>query len=218
MKRNVTLLVIAKSPQPGRVKTRLCPPCTPEEAAALAQAALADTLAVLAATPAGRHVIALEGPPGPWLPRTFVTVPQAGVGLGERLAHAFSATRGPTLLVGMDTPQLDEHLVSAAIAMLNGDNTDAVLGPALDGGWWGIGMRRPDAGVFDGVEMSTDQTHAQQLARMRALGLRTRALPPLQDVDEFHDALAVAALAPSTRFARAVAELEPRLRARAQTS
>jgi len=212
-----TLIVIAKSPQPGRVKTRLCPPCTPVEAAQLAEAALADTLSVIAAVPADRHVIALDGPIGPWLPPTFAVVPQIGAGLAERLANAVTRHLGPVLLVGMDTPQIDTQLVSRAIGMLADRDTDAVLGPALDGGWWAIGFRRPDARAFDGVEMSTDHTHAQQLAQLTSLGLRTRALRPLRDVDTFRDAVEVSGLAPSTRFARAVTELEPRLRARTRT-
>jgi uncharacterized protein len=217
MRPRTTLLIITKSPQPGRVKTRLCPPCTPEEAAVLARAALTDTLEVLASTPARRHVIALDGPPGPWLSAKFDVVAQHGNGLAERLANAFADIRGPAFLVGMDTPQLDIALVSEAIATLAQPDTDAVLGPALDGGWWGIGLRRPDARVFDNVEMSSEHTCAQQHAQLHALGLRTRTLARLRDVDDFHDALAVAATAPTTRFARAVADLEPRLRTRAQT-
>jgi hypothetical protein len=210
-------MLIAKSPRPGYVKTRLCPPCRPEEAALLAQAALSDTLDVLAAVPARRHVIALDGPPGPWLPRNFVVIPQAGYGLAERLGNAFGAISGPAFLVGMDTPQLDTRLIATAVAMLIDQGTDAVLGPAVDGGWWGIGLRRPGPRVFDGVRMSTDTTHAQQLARLAELGLRTRALESLRDVDDFDDALAVADLAPSTRFAQAMGEVEARLGARAAT-
>lgn len=215
MKPGMTLLVIAKSPRPGRVKTRLCPPCTPEEAAVLAEAALSDTLETIAAVPA-RHVIALDGPPGPWLPPEFTVVPQTGCDLAERLANAFAQTTGPAFLVGMDTPQLDTRILCTAIAMLTDRDTDAVLGPALDGGWWGIGLRRSTPRAFDRVEMSTDRTYAQQLAQLTALRLRTRALQPLRDVDDFNDALAVAALAPETRFARAVAALELRLRADAE--
>ena len=215
MKARVTLIVIAKSPRPGRVKTRLCPPCTPEEAAALAEAALRDTLAVLLEVPAYRRVIALDGPPGYWLPPGYDVVPQVGAGLAERLANAFDAVRGPAFLVGMDTPQIDVALATSAVAVLSEPDTDAVLGPACDGGWWGIGLCRPDGRVFQGVEMSTPHTHSQQLSRLAALGLRTRGLETLRDVDEFPDALAVAAAAPSTRFAAAVGDLEPRLRARA---
>jgi hypothetical protein len=116
----------------------------------------------------------------------------------------------------MDTPQLDAALLSDAMGALNRRDTDAVLGPAVDGGWWGIGLRQPDPRVFEGVEMSTNRTHAQQAAQLAALRLRTRGLGTLRDVDDFDDALAVAALAPSTRFARAMANLEPRLRTRAE--
>ncbi|NEA82606.1 glycosyltransferase, partial [Actinospica acidiphila] len=77
----VTLLVIAKEPRPGRVKTRLTPPFTPEEAAALAEAALADTLDAVARTPARRRVLVLDGSPGPWLPAGVEVVPQCAGGL-----------------------------------------------------------------------------------------------------------------------------------------
>ncbi|HTD50644.1 MAG TPA: DUF2064 domain-containing protein, partial [Acidimicrobiia bacterium] len=189
----------------------LCPPCRPEQAAVLAQAALSDSLDVLAAVPARQHILALDGPSGPWLRPEFVVVAQTGQGLAQRLGNAIRAVRGPVFLIGMDTPQLDPATVTAAVAMLRDRDTDAVLGAALDGGWWGIGLRRPDPRVFDGVEMSADTTHTQQRARLTELGLRTRALAPLRDVDTFDDAVAVAATAPWTRFARALADLEPRL-------
>ena len=211
----VTLMVIAKSPRPGRVKTRLCPPCTHDQAAELARAALADTLDVLAAVPARRHVLALDGPPGSWLPKTFDVVPQSGDGLAARLASAFAATSGPAFLVGMDTPQLDTPTVTTAVAQLMEPDVDAVLGPALDGGWWGIGFRRSDPRAFEGVTMSTDKTHDLQCRRLRWLGLRTRALEPMRDVDDFDDALSVAAVAPHTRFAQAVAAVASRFEARA---
>lgn len=85
-----TLLVIAKEPRPGRVKTRLTPPFTPEEAAGLAEASLADTLHAVAATPATRRVLVLDGAPGPWLPPGFDVVAQCAGGLDERLAEAFA--------------------------------------------------------------------------------------------------------------------------------
>ena len=80
-----TLLVIAKQPVPGRVKTRLVPPCTHEQAAALAEAALADTLDTVLMLPARRRVLVLDGRPGPWLPPGFDIVPQCGGPLDERL-------------------------------------------------------------------------------------------------------------------------------------
>jgi rSAM/selenodomain-associated transferase 1 len=196
-----TIVVIAKSPVPGRVKTRLCPPCTPSEAASLATAALADTLATVAATPAAGRVLALDGSPGPWIPNGFVVVPQLGGRLAERLANAFAAVTGPALLIGMDTPQVSRALLDRAARALHEPGVDAVLGPAVDGGWWTIGLHRADPRVFVGVPMSTPHTCFDQRARLAQLGLQTRLLPVLHDVDTFDDAVAVARQIPESRFA-----------------
>ncbi|MEV7612142.1 DUF2064 domain-containing protein [Streptomyces sp. NPDC089799] len=193
-----SLLVIAKEPVPGRVKTRLTPPFTPAEAAALAEAALADTLAAAAATPADRHVLVLDGTPGPWLPSGFEVVPQSGGGLDERLAAAFAACAGPALLIGMDTPQVTPELLSPA---LDFDTCQAWFGPAADGGFWALGLAEPDPALLLGVPMSVPATGAVQYERLRAAGLRTRLLPRLRDVDTAADAAEVAALAPAGRFA-----------------
>jgi len=196
--------VIAKAPVPGRVKTRLSPPCTPEEAAELAVAALADTLAAaMRVRRAARRVIVLDGEPGPWIPAGFEVLPQRGDGLAERLAAAFADAGGAAFLVGMDTPQVTPALLDAGLAAL--DRADAVFGAALDGGYWGIGLRRPDPAVFRDVPMSAATTAAVQRARLAELGLRTAVLPPLRDVDTIDDARAVAAQAPGSRFAEALA-------------
>jgi rSAM/selenodomain-associated transferase 1 len=200
-----TLVVLAKAPRAGRSKTRLCPPCTPAEAAALARAALADTLEAVLATPASRRVLVLDGPAGDWLPAGFDVLPQRGGGLDERLAHAFADVGEPALLVGMDTPQLAAADLERGLACLAAPGTDAVLGPAPDGGYWAIGLRSADPRAFLGVPMSTAQTGEAQLARLRGLGLRVALLPALRDVDRIADARAVAALAPTGRFARALA-------------
>ena len=205
--RDVALVVLAKAPHPGRVKTRLCPPCTPGDAAALAAAALADTLATVAATDARGRYLVLDGVPGPWLPPGFTVVPQEGDGLGERLGAAFGAVGGPAVLVGMDTPQVTPSLLGAAAASLARPGRDAVLGPARDGGYWCIGLRRPDPRVFAGVPMSTTITGDVQLARLHELGLAVELLPRLRDVDVFRDALAVAREVPGSRFASTLASL-----------
>ncbi|MCL6731529.1 TIGR04282 family arsenosugar biosynthesis glycosyltransferase [Streptomyces neyagawaensis] len=197
-----TLLVIAKEPRPGRVKTRLCPPFTPAEAAALAEAALADTLDAVAATPADRRVLVLDGEPGPWLPPGFDVVPQRGGGLDERLAAAFAGCDGPALLVGMDTPQLTPELMTVDLA-----GCDAYFGPAEDGGFWALGLAAPDPELLRGVPMSTSVTGAVQRARLTAAGLRVRDLPALRDVDTADDAEAVAAVAPHGRFAAELTRL-----------
>ncbi len=195
-----TLLVIAKEPRPGRVKTRLTPPFTPAQAAALAEAALADTLRAVAATPARRRVLVLDGVPGPWLPAGFDVVPQCAGGLDERLADAFAGCAGPALLVGMDTPQVTPELLTVDFS-----GCDAYFGPAEDGGFWALGLARPDPGLLRGVPMSTPVTGAVQRERLVSAGLRVRDLPPLRDVDTAADARAVAALAPHGRFAARLA-------------
>ncbi|MEU6217501.1 DUF2064 domain-containing protein [Streptomyces sp. NPDC047022] len=191
-----TLLVIAKEPRPGRVKTRLTPPFTPREAAALAEAALADTLSAVARTPATRRILVLQGRPGPWLPSGFEVVPQCQGGLDERLAAAFARCDGPALLIGMDTPQVTPDLLTVDFA-----GCDAYFGPAEDGGFWALGLADPDPSLLRGVPMSTDTTGAVQRDRLVAAGLRVRDLPCLRDVDTAGDARAVAAAAPGSAFA-----------------
>ena len=203
----VHLLVLAKAPVAGLVKTRLCPPFTPEQAALLAEAALRDTLAAVADTPAAARTVVLDGRPGDWLPPGFAVLPQRGDGLDERLAAAYddawAQTRAPLLLVGMDTPQLTPALLTAAEAQLLSDGTDAVLGLARDGGWWALGLRRPDASLLLGVPMSTDGTGAAQRARLAGAGLSVGALPVLTDVDDAESARAVADQCPRSGFAEA---------------
>ena len=197
-----TLLVIAKQPVPGRVKTRLVPPCTHEQAAALAEAALSDTLHTVLTVPARRRVLVLDGRPGPWLPPGFDIVPQCGGPLDERLAAAFAAVRGPALLIGMDTPQVTPNLLS-----VDWQAADAVFGPAADGGFWALGLRVPDPVLLRGVPMSTASTGAIQRSRLLAAGLRVADLPRLRDVDTATDALAVARQAPRSLFAARAREL-----------
>jgi rSAM/selenodomain-associated transferase 1 len=204
---SVALLVLAKEPLPGRAKTRLTPPYTPQQAAQLASAALRDTLDVVSRTPAARKVLVFDGDGRDWRPPGFELIPQRGAGLAERLGAAFAAVRGPALLIGMDTPQLTSALLLDAMRALADRDVDAVLGPALDGGYWSVGLRRWIPGAFAGVPMSSPLTLPRQRARLRELGLRIREQRPLQDVDTVEDARAVAAAAPHTRFARAMAAI-----------
>ncbi|WP_329124389.1 TIGR04282 family arsenosugar biosynthesis glycosyltransferase [Streptomyces sp. NBC_01353] len=193
-----TLLVIAKEPVAGRVKTRLTPPFSPEQAARLAEAALADTLATVLAAPADRRVLALAGRPGAWLPEGFEVVAQSQGGLDERLATAFACCTGPTLLIGMDTPQVTAELLGAG---LDFGDCQARFGPAEDGGFWALGLAAPDPGLLRGVPMSVPETGAEQRRRLAEAGLRIRDLPRLRDVDTATDARAVAEAAPGSRFA-----------------
>jgi len=185
------VLVMAKAPAPGRVKTRLCPPCTPAEAAALAEAALADTLEAVAQCGAGRRIVALDGQPGPWLPPGFDVVPQVAGPFDRRLTAAWAAAGGAGVQIGMDTPQVTPALLDGALSTL--DTSPAALGHAPDGGWWAIALRRPDARAFIGVPMSTATTGAAQLARLHLLGLDVAPLPELVDLDTVADLPAVTA-------------------------
>ena len=210
-------MVICKAPVPGRVKTRLCPPCTPEGAAAVAAAALADTLATVVATPADRRVLALDGEDGGWRAELggagLDVIAQRGDGLGARLdaafADCFAQGPGPVVIVGMDTPQLQVgHLLALADAVGTGEGdaprADAALAPAVDGGYWAIALARPTPGAFDGVPMSVEGTREAQRRRLEALGCTVVETDLLRDVDEAADARAVAAQVPGSRFADAV--------------
>jgi glycosyltransferase A (GT-A) superfamily protein (DUF2064 family) len=201
-----TLLVIAKEPRAGLVKTRLQSQFSPAQAARLAAASLADTLNAVLAAEVDRRVVALDGSAGDWLPAGIEVVGQGEGGLDRRLATAFGAVFETTaartapsevLLVGMDTPQVTPELLTR-----DWNGADAALGLSEDGGFWAIGFTRPCPEAFTGIPMSTDVTGAAQLARLRSLGLRVHLLPVLRDVDTPADALAVADLAPHSRFAR----------------
>ncbi|MFG2334324.1 DUF2064 domain-containing protein [Streptomyces sp. NPDC048604] len=193
-----TLLVIAKAPVAGRVKTRLTPHFTPEQAAGLAQAALQDTLEAVLATPATRRVLVLDGERGPWAPREIEVVPQCAGGLDARLAAAFSHAEGPALLIGMDTPQITPELLAQG---LDFNETDAWFGPADDGGFWALGLAEPDPALLLGVPMSVPHTGREQRRRLTSSGRAVRDLPELCDVDTPADAAQVAAAVPGTRFA-----------------
>jgi rSAM/selenodomain-associated transferase 1 len=199
------VVVIAKEPVPGRVKTRLTPPFTPAQAAALAEAALCDTLAAVTGVNVARRVLALEGTAGRWLPAGFDVIAQRGAGLDERIAWALADARAtlpvPVVLIGMDTPQVTSGLLAAAVEPLVSNSADATFGLAEDGGFWLLGLREIDPALVLGVPMSRPDTGARQLARLKQAGLRIRQLPELTDVDTVDEAERVALMTPDSRFA-----------------
>jgi hypothetical protein len=201
------ILVLVKAPAPGRVKTRLCPPCTPHQAAALAAASLADTLAATGAMPGTSTTVVLEGKPGPWLPAGTRVIPQRGSGLDERLEASFEDAGTPALLIGGDTPQVTPELLGLAMATLHRPGVDAVLGPAPDGGYWALGLRRFVPNAVTGVPMSRPTTFEAQWERLQGLGLSVAELPPLRDVDTIEDARAVASTIPHSGFAATLASV-----------
>ena len=118
---------------------------------------------------------------------------------------------GPTVIIGMDTPQVTVDLLAAVVDRLCEPGVDAVLGPANDGGYWVIGLRAPDPRALLGVPMSSDQTHRAQRERLDQLGLVTATVAELTDLDTYDEAVAVAAVATGVRFRRTVEEIDRQL-------
>ncbi|KXO90111.1 hypothetical protein AXK56_08245 [Tsukamurella pulmonis] len=217
-----TVLVVAKAPVPGLVKTRLTSAYTPRDAARLAAAALRDTLCAALAVPGARCAVALGGLLDDALDRDELRIllarctvfPQAEGGLAQRLvaAHERAAELGggPVLQIGMDTPQVRPELLALS---LEASRRCATLGPAVDGGWWALGVPEGAASrltcLLD-VPMSTAHTGERTREALIAAGLAPRALPPLRDVDRPDDVVAVAATCGAgSWFRRAAHTLHP---------
>ena len=204
-----TLVLIAKEPIAGKVKTRLHPDVSYQMAAELAAASIQDTISVMLQVPATRRIIAFDGDNLPAGTNGFEVMPQGAGSLDERLGAIFDACSGPTVLIGMDTPQLRESDLVPAFGRW-ADGIDAWFGAASDGGFWALGMREPRGDLIRGVEMSREDTGSVQFQRLRDAGLTVGLLPRLTDVDTYTDAVEVAALAPSTRFARTLSRVRER--------
>ncbi len=182
---------MAKAPQAGRVKTRLCPPLSPEEAAALHRAFLLDTIErirmvagvvpALAYAPADARALFETLAPG------FLLVPQRGADLGERMADTIRQLRErgfeAVLLLGADTPSLPAAFLRQAVDAVASPEADLVLGPSEDGGYYLIGLRGRHPELFDGVPWITPEVFAETVRRAEAQGLRTVRLPAWFDVD-----------------------------------
>jgi rSAM/selenodomain-associated transferase 1 len=189
------VIVFAKAPQPGAVKTRLIPLLGAEGAAALHAKLVKRTLETMRAASLGR--VELHCSPDTDDPffrycagHFGVTLqPQVEGGLGARMFFAFEsalATHACVLLLGTDCPALTAHLLRQAERTLR-DGADAVLVPCEDGGYALIGLRRAEPGVFDGIAWSSENVMAETRARLTALGWRWRELETLWDVDRPED-------------------------------
>jgi uncharacterized protein len=201
------VIVIAEAPAPDRADDWLSPPLRPQQAALVAEAALADTLEAVAAAPVTRRVLALDGAPGDWLPDGFRVFGQRGSGLDERIAAAFADAYAvaplPMVLIGTDTPQVTADMLGDAVASLESGEADAVFGPSSDGGFWLIGLRRPDRSLLAGVPMSDQDPGRVLLERLAGAGLRVALAPRLTEVSTFETAEQVAGQCPASRFAAA---------------
>lgn len=207
----VTILVVAKAPVPGLAKTRLAAGVGAEVAADIAAAALLDTLDAVAHAPVSRRVVALTGDleqacrEGEIKRRLddFIVIAQRGDGFAERLVHAHQDAAGPglpVLQIGMDTPQVSAGLLAdCGRALLK---TDAVLGMALDGGWWVLGVQEATTAACLGrVPMSRPDTGAVTLAALRDTGITVNLVAELADVDTLADIDVVrSACVPDSRF------------------
>ena len=208
----VTVLVVAKAPEPGRAKTRLAATVGDRVAADIAAAALLDTLDAVAATPVATRVVAMTGDldaaAGAAEIRRrlepFTVIGQRGDGFADRLAnaHADAAYGYPVLQIGMDTPQVTAELLTDCARRLL--DAPAVLGLADDGGWWVLGVRTPAmAECLRTVPMSRADTGELTLKAFRDNGIDVATVRPLADVDVADDVAAVRhACAAGSRFAR----------------
>ena len=208
----VTVLVVAKAPEPGRAKTRLAATVGDRVAADIAAAALLDTLDAVAAAPVAARVVAftgdLDAAAGAAEIRrrleSFSLIPQRGDGFADRLAnaHADSADGYPVLQIGMDTPQVTAELLTDCARRLL--DAPAVLGLAHDGGWWVLGVGEPTmAECLRTVPMSQPDTGQLTLKALRDNGIDVIRVQRLADIDVVDDIAAVRqACGPASRFAR----------------
>ena len=194
------LVVFAKAPVPGQVKTRLCPPLTPDEAATIHGSFVIDTLErtrtavttfrlpvdrYLACAPSStlvffkimeeRHAVRL--------------LDQEGADLGIRMHQVcttlFGRGYGRVLIVGTDVPSLPLEYYRQALELLHGH--DIAIGPALDGGYYLIGLKKPVREIFSDIPWSTDQVLALTKEKAAGLGLHIGELPRWRDVDTVDD-------------------------------
>lgn len=191
--RQRTVGVFLKAPVPGRVKTRIAAEVGPQAACLLYCEMVDCTFAHLAMARPGTNIVAfydgrsLEACER-WLACADRWAQQADGDLGARLEAAFlqeASSDSAMLVVGTDCPELDPDLISQAFDAL--ENVDVVLGPAGDGGYYLVGCRRRQPGLFEDIRWSDANTLADQLFRARQLGLRTALLPVREDIDTWDD-------------------------------
>ena len=222
------LIIMAKEPSLGTVKTRLSPPLSPQECVALYTAFLRDTISLveeacrlskdvapaLAYTPTSAHRFFRGLAPG-----HFIFLAQKGAGLGERLCNlpvqARNLGHSPIVMISSDSPTLPPDIVVRCFTELRRPEVDVVLGPCDDGGYYLIGMKRPQPALFAGIAWSTEQVTGQTLRAARKAALRVSLLPTWPDVDTAEDLSALwtelqsnMQAAPHTRDALSVMQLE----------
>jgi hypothetical protein len=187
---------MAKAPVPGRVKTRLCPPLTEEQAASLAHGFLLDALARARTLAAAALYLAYSPPDAEAIFQEIAgegitCLPQEGDDLGQRmdrLSRRLLAAGHPAVaIIGTDTPTLPVSILADALDRLAGGHADLVLGPSEDGGYYLIGMRRPLPGIFADIAWGGPTVLADTRERAAGLGLKVSLLQSWFDVDTPED-------------------------------
>lgn len=193
------VVLMAKAPVAGRVKTRLCPPLDPRESAALYACMLGDTADEVSILPGIRKYLFLDPPEATVLPQgspfgAFERFPQRGRDLGERMrdaaATAFRRGARRVVIVGADCPSLSAGTVRGAFRELS-TGASAVFGPSADGGYYLVGLSSPDTRLFRGSRWGTAEVLRNAAARCRTDAAPFSFLPPGRDVDTWEDVLAL---------------------------
>jgi uncharacterized protein len=190
------LAVMTKAPQAGRVKTRLTPPLSPDEAAALNICFLRDTAAAISQTADGKRAqglgvftpVGAEAAYAEILPKDFALVPQRGEAFGERLGAAtedlLQLGFSSLCLIDSDSPTVPVRAFEGATEYLSEKTDSVVLGPSDDGGYYLIGLKKLHRQLFDGIDWSTDRVLEQTIAAAGTIGLPVHLLPTWYDIDD----------------------------------
>jgi uncharacterized protein len=190
------LTVMAKAPRPGKVKTRLSPPLTPEQASELSIRFIRDTTeniqhvtetsnsaGLVAYTPVGDEA-AFDG----LLPSSFRLLPQRGQGFGERMLYIcedlFAAGFSAVCILDSDSPTMPQQALLQAVEGLSRAGDRMVLGGSDDGGFYLLGVKRLHPRLFEQIDWSTDRVFNQTLERAKEIGLEAELLPNWYDVDD----------------------------------
>lgn len=192
------LVIMAKKPSPGKVKTRMVPPLTHVEASSLYECLLRDTIEMVGGIEGVRGGIAYSPASAADYfrnisPPEFLLLPQPAGGLGRRLKTVseklFEEGAGIICLVNSDGPDLPPEYIHGAFLLLASEGADVVFGPNPDGGYYLVGMTAP-ADIFNGIHWSTPRVIEESLEKTEAAGLKPSLLPPWPDLDTAEDLLA----------------------------
>ncbi len=193
---NKALLIFAKQPLPGKVKTRLSPPFSPQEAADIYRCMLSDTLAKVAGLPGVKIFLFFEPSCGAsdFFRTSFPGIrifPQQGDDLGERLKKAFEMVFDlgfeSVAAIGTDSPDLPLLHLQEPFRLLQDEGADVVFGPAADGGYYLVALGRSYPGLFRDIPWSTSRVLETSLEAASSLGLQVKSLPVWHDMDTVED-------------------------------